>query len=194
MPPDGRSNQPRSACSASVRLMKGPKTGPSTGPISAHQKPSLSGSTWLARVICNFPLDKWLGHSSKVAAQHYLMSRDHHLEDVVCGGESSSSVGAVGVRGSQSECEAKCASIATRNATPQASASGSVQPHKTIEPAATIPVAAGSSVFAPVTKTGPCHEAAQKKPAGAMDGPAGVKKVAGQEPNNRGFVRKSRGA
>jgi hypothetical protein len=29
------------------------------------------------------------------------------------------------------------------------------------------------------TKTGRRHEAAQKKPAGAMDGPAGVKKVAG---------------
>ncbi len=28
---------------------------------------------------------KWLGHSPKVAAQHYLMSRDHHFEDVVNG-------------------------------------------------------------------------------------------------------------
>jgi hypothetical protein len=28
---------------------------------------------------------KWLGHSPKVAAEHYLMSRDHHFEDVVNG-------------------------------------------------------------------------------------------------------------
>jgi hypothetical protein len=42
-------NHPLSAPNASVRLLKGPKTGPSTGPILAHQKPSPSGSTWLAR-------------------------------------------------------------------------------------------------------------------------------------------------
>ena len=96
---------------------------------------------------------KWLGHSPKVAAQHYLMSRDHHFEDVVGGGESNPSAGADGGQGSQSECDAKCASIATRNATPQASASGSTEPHETTEPAATIQVAAGSSGIAPVTKT-----------------------------------------
>ena len=96
---------------------------------------------------------KWLGHSPKVAAQHYLMSRDHHFEDVVGGGESSPLTGADAGRGSQSECDAKCASIATRNATPQASASGSTEPHETTEPAATIQVAAGSSKLAPVTKT-----------------------------------------
>ena len=76
-------SHPLSACSASVRLLNGPSTGPSTCPISAHQKPSLSGATWLAWVICNFPFAKWLGHSSKVAAQHSLMSRDHHFKDVV---------------------------------------------------------------------------------------------------------------
>jgi formylglycine-generating enzyme len=37
------------------RLPYGPKAGPEAGPTSAHQKPSLSGSTWLAWVICNFP-------------------------------------------------------------------------------------------------------------------------------------------
>jgi len=26
---------------------------------------------------------KWLGHSPKAAAEHYLMSREHHLEDIV---------------------------------------------------------------------------------------------------------------
>jgi hypothetical protein len=96
---------------------------------------------------------KWLGHSPKVAAQHYLMSRDHHFDDVVAGGEASPSGGVEVVQGSQSECDAKCASIATRNATPQASASGSTEPDKTTEPAATIQVAAGSSKRAPVTKT-----------------------------------------
>jgi hypothetical protein len=29
---------------------------------------------------------KWLGHSPKLAAEHYLMSREHHFEDVVGGG------------------------------------------------------------------------------------------------------------
>ncbi len=28
---------------------------------------------------------KWLGHSPKVTAQHYLMSREHLFEDVVRG-------------------------------------------------------------------------------------------------------------
>ena len=44
-----------SAANASDLLPNGPNTGPPTGPMSAHQKPSLSGSTWLARVICNLP-------------------------------------------------------------------------------------------------------------------------------------------
>ena len=105
-------------------------------------------------MICNFPFDKWLGHSPKVAAQHYLMSRDHHFEDVVCGGESSPPAGADGGQGGQSECDAKCASIASRNATPHASESSSMEPHKTTEPAATIQVAAGSSKRALVTETG----------------------------------------
>ena len=45
--------------SASFPFLKGPKTGPPTGPMEAHQNPSLSGSKWLARVICNFPI--WQG-------------------------------------------------------------------------------------------------------------------------------------
>ena len=157
---------------------------------------------------------KWLGHSPKVAAQHYLMSRDHHFEDVVGGGEASPSVGADGGQGSQSECDAKCASIATRNATPQASALSSTEPHKTTEPAATIQVAAGSSKRAPVTKTDPRQDAAQeearrghgwpggrkggrmppeKQQARAKDGRACVK-WRGQEPNKRGFIREIEGS
>ena len=90
---------------------------------------------------------KWLGHSPKVAAQHYLMSRDHHFEDVVAGGEASPSGGVEVVQGSRSECDAKCASIATRSATQQASARDSTEPHTTTETAATIQVAAGSTFF-----------------------------------------------
>jgi hypothetical protein len=91
---------------------------------------------------------KWLGHSPKVAAHTYLMSRDHHFEDVVGGGQSSPFAGADGGQGSQSECDANCASIATRNGTPQASALGNTEPHKTTEPAAIIQAAAGSSKIA----------------------------------------------
>ena len=89
------------------------------------------------------------------------MSREHHFEDVVNGCAPEESRSGEG-QGNPPECDAKCASIATRNATPQASASGSTEPHETTEPAATIQVAAGSAVFAPVAKTGSRHEAAQK--------------------------------
>ncbi len=57
---------------------------------------------------------KWLGHSPKVAAQHYLMSRDPHFEDVVGGGEASPSGGVEVVQGSPSECDAKCDSAGIR--------------------------------------------------------------------------------
>ena len=97
---------------------------------------------------------KWLGHSPKVAAEHYLMSREHHFEDVVNGCVPEENRSGEG-QGSPSECDAKCASIATRNATPQASASGSTEPHKTPEPAATTRVTTGSSGIVPVIKTGP---------------------------------------
>jgi hypothetical protein len=78
------------------------------------------------------------------------------------GGESSPLAGADGGQGSQSECDAKCAPIATRNATPQAFASGSTEPHKTTEPAATIQVAADSSKLATVAETGPPQDAGGK--------------------------------
>ena len=100
-------------------------------------------------------------HSPKVAAEHYLMSREHHFEDVVNGCAPDANRSGEG-QGSPPECDAKCASIATRNVTPQASASGSTESHKTTEPAATIQVAAGSSGIATVTKTCPRQDAAQK--------------------------------
>jgi hypothetical protein len=81
------------------------------------------------------------------------MSREHHFEDVVNGCVPEANRSGEG-QGSPPECDAKCASIATRNATPQASASGSTEPHETPEPAVTTWVIAGSSGIAPVIKTG----------------------------------------
>jgi len=62
-------------------------------------------------VICNFPLAKWPGNASKVASQHYLISRDHHFEDVVGGGDSIPSAGADGVQANRIECDSKCEAI-----------------------------------------------------------------------------------
>ena len=94
------------------------------------------------------------GHSPKIAAQHYLMSREHHFDDVVAGGGAvEPSVAGAGQAVPES-CSADCSALATQNATQQASALASTESHKTTEPAATIQVAAGSSMFAPVTKTG----------------------------------------
>ena len=84
----------------------------------------------------------------------HVMSRDHHFEDVVGTDDSRPEVGADEGQGSPTECDVNCASIATRNATPQASAFGSTEPHATTEPADTTRVTAGSSEIAPVTKTG----------------------------------------
>ena len=42
-------SHPLSASNAFLLLPYGPSIGPSTGPLSALQKPSLCGSTWLAR-------------------------------------------------------------------------------------------------------------------------------------------------
>ena len=97
---------------------------------------------------------KWLGHSPKIAAQHYLMSREHHFDDVVAGGGTAEPSVAGAGQAVPESCSADCSALVTQNATQQASAPDSARPHKTTEPAATIQVAAGSSVFAPVTKTG----------------------------------------
>jgi integrase len=50
---------------------------------------------------------KWLGHSPTVAAQHYLMSRDHHFRDAIEGGsksgaESGAASGGNGSHGAES--------------------------------------------------------------------------------------------
>ena len=96
---------------------------------------------------------KWLGHSPKVAAQHYLMSREHHFDDVVAGGSAAEPSVAGAGQAVPESCSADCSAPATQNATQQASAPDSARPHKTTEPAATIQVAAGSSKLAPVTET-----------------------------------------
>lgn len=51
---------------------------------------------------------KWLGHSPKVAAQHYLMSRDHHFEDVVKGTPSVSPVIGAEWPNGVAACDANC--------------------------------------------------------------------------------------
>jgi hypothetical protein len=80
--------------------------------------------------------------------------RERHFDDVVAGGGAAEPGGAGAGQAVPSSCSADCSALATQNATQQASALGSAEPHKTTELAATIQVAAGSSVFAPVTKTG----------------------------------------
>lgn len=111
---------------------------------------------------------KWLGHSPKVAAQHYLMSRDHHFEDVVGGAG-----GPVRPESKRERTNVKSNAVPTRNPTPQVSAGVCGVSHQTTEPAVATRVTAGSSGIEPVVKTG---------------------KWRGQEANKRGFVRESRGA
>ncbi len=96
---------------------------------------------------------KWLGHSPKVAAQHYLMSRDHHFEDVVNGESKVPAVIAGEDPNGAAACDANCDAIATRIATPQASAADSTRSHETTEPAAATRVTAGSSEVTPFLKT-----------------------------------------
>jgi integrase len=97
---------------------------------------------------------KWLGHSPKVAAQHYLMSREHHFEDVVRGGGMASDQAGMAGQGSTESCSAECCARSVQNAVLQAAAPDRTQPHETTEPAATTRVTAGSSEITPVTKTG----------------------------------------
>lgn len=92
---------------------------------------------------------KWLGHSPKVAAQHYLMSRDHHFEDVVGGAG-----GPVRPESKRERTNVKSNAVPTRNPTPQVSAGVCGVSHEKTEPAATTRVAAGSSGIEPVVKTG----------------------------------------
>jgi integrase len=64
--------------------------------------------------VQNYPAHtcaKWLGHSPRIAAEHYLMARDHHFHDAVRGeGKGTAERGA------------KCGAIGAPNAAPRASA------------------------------------------------------------------------
>ncbi len=130
----------------------------------------------------------WLGHSPKVAAQHYFMSREHHFEDVVSGSPKGAVMGpAMGQEsgpGGASSCDAKCASIATRIATPQASASGSTEPHEKTEPVATTRVPLVLRKLRQFPEPARGRTPRKKQPALAMEGSAGVK-WRGQDSNLR---------
>jgi hypothetical protein len=79
----------------------------------------------------------WLGHSPKVAAQHYLMSREHHFEHVVNGGVATAATSAETPAEGPPPCDADCSALATHFATQQGSARDSAPSHETTEPAAT---------------------------------------------------------
>jgi hypothetical protein len=57
-------NHPLSAPNASDRLSNVPNTGPPTGPLSAHQLPSESGSTWLARLMVRLARPRRTGEAN----------------------------------------------------------------------------------------------------------------------------------
>jgi hypothetical protein len=96
---------------------------------------------------------KWLGHSPKVAAQHYLMSREHHFEDVVRGGVATGGADVGQGSAVASGCSAECCAPNVQNAVQQAPAPDSNEPHETTAPAAATRVTAGSSEVTPLLKT-----------------------------------------
>ena len=117
---------------------------------------------------------EWLGHSPKVAAQHYLISREHHFEHVVNGGAATAATSTETPADGPPPCDADCSALATHLATQQGSARESAPSHETTEPAATAWVTVGSSEVTPVTRTHPRQEAAQQKAALPRDGRAAV--------------------
>lgn len=91
---------------------------------------------------------KWLGHSPKVTAQHYLMSREHHFEHVVnggTGGGESTGRGAGQGAGGGTVCCADCSAPSVQTAVQHASAQDGTRPQETTKPAATVEVAAGAA-------------------------------------------------
>ena len=103
---------------------------------------------------------KWLGHSPKVAAQHYLMSREHHFEDVVlggCVGMPPARAAMVG-QGHDKPCSAECYARSVQNAVQKAAAQKSGRP---------------GHGWQGGRERG--RKPRKKKAAGAMDGPAAVK-------------------
>jgi hypothetical protein len=93
--------------------------------------------------------------SPKVAAQHYLMAREHHFDAVVRGDGVTATEPATPSRDEAADsCSANCSSLVVQNAAQQAPAPDRTEPHETIEPAAAQRVTAGSSEVTPVSKTG----------------------------------------
>ncbi len=90
---------------------------------------------------------KWLGHSPKVAATHYLQAREHHFDDVVTGGRG-------GLEADPS-CSADCSAPTAQIAAQHVPAGSGREPHQKTEPAATTRVTAGFARITPVSKTGP---------------------------------------
>ena len=97
---------------------------------------------------------KWLGHSPKVAAQHYLMSREHHFEDVVRGSSPGPAPAAAVSPEATDDRGAECCARVVQNASQHASAPDRTEPHETTEPAAAKRLTAGSSEVTPFTKNG----------------------------------------
>jgi len=126
------------------------KAGHKTWPRLFQNLRASCETDWVERYPAH-AVAKWLGHSPKVAAEHYLMSREHHFEDVVGGGDRER-------RGPEAPtptlCDANCDAIATRNATPQASAPDRTRSHKKTEPAAAKGLTAGSSKMTPISRIG----------------------------------------
>jgi hypothetical protein len=126
---------------------------------------------------------KWLGHSPKVAAQHYLMSRDHHFEDVVKGTPNVSPTPAEEGQKEAAACDANCDSAGSRTGQHRVARNDRTRGHHS-----------GYRGFFgdyAVYQNGPRHDAAQKtartghggqcgrekkQPALATEGSAGVKK------------------
>jgi len=90
---------------------------------------------------------KWLGHSPKVAATHYLQAREHHFDDVVTGGGG-------GLEADPS-CSADCSAPTSHFAAQHVPAGSGRESHQKTEPAATTRVTAGSARMRPVSNTGP---------------------------------------
>jgi len=57
---------------------------------------------------------KWLGHSPKIAAEHYLMSREHHFENVVGGNATGAAAAPEPGQQALLVCDANCDSAGSR--------------------------------------------------------------------------------
>jgi hypothetical protein len=58
------------------------KAGHESWPRLFQNRRASCETDWVERYPAH-AVAKWLGHSPKLAAEHYLMPREHHFEDVV---------------------------------------------------------------------------------------------------------------